>query len=196
MIFVCCLFRVRNSHVLLDKAHIKKTWKEARRIQTMSDHESFISNVRFCNCSNAWNCMKTILKSWRVNSQKPVLVYGFFFSDELPHSLFADFLSIAHLDESKSFFIFSWIGSCEMKQNVCTPFLAFKSAGITLIVLGAFLAIFWPNIFEYLLARVGHDLITHTKSILNNKHIISRSLHLVPHQKLSNNGRNQVCRST
>lgn len=48
--------------------------------------------------------------------------------------------------------------SRKMKRGVCTPQTVLRSVGILLIVLGAVLAIFWPHIFDRLLARVGHGL--------------------------------------
>lgn len=44
-----------------------------------------------------------------------------------------------------------------MKRYVCTASLMLRSAGVVLIAFGAVLAVFWPQIFDHILAGVGHD---------------------------------------
>lgn len=52
------------------------------------------------------------------------------------------------------------MNSRKMKRNVCTASLVARSAGIVLIALGAILAFLWPQIFEHILAGVGHGFLT------------------------------------
>lgn len=88
-----------------------------------------------------------------------------FFSSQIFLNHWMLFLALADLQlqfsaESKSFcdfFSFSWMDSREMKRKVCTSRMLFRSAGIVLVGLGSILAVFWPQIFERILAGVGQD---------------------------------------
>lgn len=48
-----------------------------------------------------------------------------------------------------------------MKRNVCTASLLLRSAGVVLIAFGAVLSVFWPQIFDQILAGVGHGYELH-----------------------------------
>lgn len=59
-----------------------------------------------------------------------------------------------------------------MKRNVCTASLFLRSAGVVLIAFGGVLAIFWPQIFEHILAGVGHDSNNKKRFLLTRLSII------------------------
>lgn len=79
-------------------------------------------------------------------------------------SLFVDFFDCI-LAESKSFFspLSPMSGRSEMKRSVCSSRGAFRFAGVIFAVVGAILAIFWPRIFEHILAGVGHGFASQSR---------------------------------
>lgn len=149
--------------------------------------------VRFHKSQQCIQLHETILKPRLINNRKPVFVYNIFLRSIASFSL-CRFSSNCTFGWKQKFLIFSWMDSCKMKRIVCTPLLAFRSVGIILAIGGAFLAIFWPQLFEHLLAKVG--FITLNKNFYDSKLFIDRNLRLAPSQKHLNNGRNRVCRST